>query len=169
MGYGVAMFRLLLLISCLGFVISCGDESVSEPTAAEPTVAEPTVAEPTIVEPRVWVGDVNTVEDLNRVGSYTEITGDLWIQQINDNLTSIDLPHLQTIGGYFWIEGNDNLTTITLPQLQSVGDGFVISNSESLTSIDLPHLQTIVGYIVMPESPQLTDCDLGSFTEQLCP
>ena len=51
--YGVAMFRLLLLISCLGFVVGCGDESVSEPTAAEPTVMEPTVVEPTVVEPTV--------------------------------------------------------------------------------------------------------------------
>ena len=37
MGYGVAMFRLLLLISCLGFVVGCGEDSVAEPTVAELT------------------------------------------------------------------------------------------------------------------------------------
>ena len=37
MDYGVAMLRLLLIISCLGFVVGCGEDSVAEPTVAEPT------------------------------------------------------------------------------------------------------------------------------------
>ncbi len=105
MGYGVAMFRLLLLISCLGFVIGYGGESV-----AKPRVAEPTVAESASVEPKVWQGDVTTLEDLNRVGSYTEITGNL-IVNWNTTLTTIDMPQLQSVGGYIEIINNNNLTT----------------------------------------------------------
>ena len=62
MGYGVAMLRSLLLISCLVFVVGCVEASVIEPTVAEP---------------KVWVGDA-TGDDLDMLASerYTAITGE---------------------------------------------------------------------------------------------
>ena len=189
MGYGVAMFRLLLLISCLGFVIGCGDESVSEPTAAEPTVmeptvveptvveptvveptvVEPTVVEPTVVEPRVWVGDARGDNDLDRLvsGLYTEITGDLTI--ILGQTDTIDLPHLKTVGGDFWISSNFYLTTVDLPQLQSVGGQISggqirINNHPTLTSVDLPQLKTVGWHVYVNDNATLTSIEMPQFT-----
>ena len=132
------MFKSLLLISCLGFVVGCGECTEVEPTVVEPTVAEPTVAEPTVVEPtiveptaveptvvdpRVWVGDA-TEDDLDMLfaGLYTEITGNLIFGDTRRN--TFDLPQLETIGGNLVIFNNSFLPTTSLPQLQSVG-GYV--------------------------------------------
>ena len=147
MCYGVAMFRLLLLISCLGFVIGCGDESVSEPTVMETTAAER----------RVWFGDA-TEDDLDILiaGHYTEITGNLEISYTQ--IDTITLPHLQSVSGFFTIDGNDNLTGVDLPQLQSVGE-ISISDNNNLTSITVPQLQSVSGGVYIYDSTTLTSID----------
>ena len=182
--YGVAMFRLLLIISCLGFVIGCGDESVSESTAAEPTVVEPTVmeptaaeptvmeptvveptvVEPTVVEPRIWAGDA-TGDDLDELasGGYTEITGGLSIGE--GRIGTIDLSQLETIGGGVQIYENPNLTTITMPQLQSIGGYFWVDYNNNLTTIDLPQLQSTGGNdFYIWNNSSLTDRRLSTTT-----
>ena len=110
----------------------------------------------------VWQGDVTTLEDLNRVGSgsYTEITGDLRIQQINDNLTSIDLPQLQSIGGGFIIGSNGILASVDLPQLQSIDGNVILGGNDSLASIDLPQLQSIGGWVKVSGNDTITAIDL---------
>ena len=149
--YGVAMFRLLLLISCLGFVVGCGEctevePTVVEPTVVEPTVMEPTVVEPTVVEPRVWVGDA-TEDDLDMLiaGLYTEITGNLIITESETNTITLSLPLLQSVGGNVYIYDNPHLTTIDLPQLLSVGGYVNIASNATLTTVTLPKLQTVGG------------------------
>ena len=164
MGYGVAMFRLLLLISCLGFVIGCGDESVSEPTVAAPTVVEPTVVEPTAAEPKVWHGDA-TEDDLDMLASerYTAITGDLLIRE--SQLTAITMPQLLSVGGYVHVHNNKSLTSIDLPQLQSVGGYVSMAINKALTTIDLSQLQSVGGGVSLLLFCMLTlpptDCSCG--------
>ena len=166
--YGVAMFKSLLLISCLGFVVGCGDESE-----------------------KVWFGDA-TENDLNRLiaGRYTKITGRLIITgspkkaidlpqlrsvdggviiKKSHSLTTISMPHLKTIGGPLVISSSHGLTSISFPQLETIGGRVEISNNDTLTTLTLPQLQSVGGGVDLSESPLLTDCDLGSYTEQHCP
>ena len=140
MGYGVAMFRLVLIISCLGFVVGCIDGSASEPMVMEPTAMEPTVMEPTSVEPKLWFGDAEGDSNLDRLvsGRYTEIVGSLIIH--GSQTDTIDLPHLQVIDGDVSIREGDNLTSIGFPQLQSVGGDFGIAYNKSLTTLALPRV-----------------------------
>ena len=150
------MFRLLLLISCLGFVIGYGGESVAKSKAAEP---------------KVWFGDAEGDNDLDRLasGGYTKITGALIVPK--GQKKPIDLPQLKTIGGGLAMAVNDNLTSISMPRLQSIGGGFSITDNRNrkLTTIDMPQLQTVEGWLDISETPILTDCDLGSYTVEYCP
>ena len=92
------MFKSLLLISCLVFVVGCGEDSETEPTVAEP---------------KLWVGDA-TGDDLDMLASerYTAITGNLVIK--NSQIDAIDLPHLQSVDGNVFIGSNPILTTISM-------------------------------------------------------
>ena len=126
-GYGATMFKSLLLISCLGSIVGCGEDSeieptvveptvveptVIEPTVAEPTVVEPTVVEPTVVEPTVVEPTVvePTVADPSRVwgGNATD-----------DNLDELFSGGYTTITGYLKIR-DTQIDIIDLPQLQKI-------------------------------------------------
>ena len=155
MVYGATMFKSLLLISCLVFVVGCGDESVSEPT--------------------VWLGDA-TADNLDVLiaGRYIDITGSLIVSGSQTGILTV--PQLRSVGGRVEITHNTRLTRIDLPQLQSVGGFFKLSDNHSLTSLNMPRLQSVGGAggwwgggFSIFDNDNLTDCDLGSYTEENCP
>ena len=123
-GYGATMFRLLLLISCLVFVVGCGDESE---------------AKPKIWVGNVWVGDLDGFVS----GGYTVITGSLII--LGRQIDTIDMPLLEAIGGDVDIVNNNRLTSIYLPQLQAIGGEVNIKRNENLTTLTTPQLELVGG------------------------
>lgn len=125
------------------------------------------------------IDDVNlpSVPKLKTVASYVEV-------QDNANLTSLNLPHLQsalwidvqdnralatvdlssvaTTGDDLRLRGNNALVSLSLPSLNAVGGDLTIADAQALTTIDAPGL-TSVGFEVLVENlPALTTLNLSS-------
>ena len=70
------------------------------------------------------------------------VEGSFALDHSTSALRSIDLPRLKTIGGNGQIRYHAGATSLNLPQLQSVGGWFAMS-SNNFTCVDLSQLQTV--------------------------
>lgn len=68
---------------------------------------------------------------------------------INNTVSSIEIPSLESIGGSLSIVSNDELESIDLSNLTSISGGFDVSNNTQLDNIDgFDALQTVGGAII---------------------
>jgi hypothetical protein len=79
----------------------------------------------------------------------------------NSNLTSLNFPAVQTIGGSFNLGGLTSLTTLTFPMLQTV-NSFSLAGLTSFTNLNLPSLQTISGNFYLTGLSSFTNLTLPS-------
>ena len=105
----------------------------------------------------VWEGyyEIRTIEDLQALSGFTEVTGNLRIEE--SNLTSLDgLKCLTSLGGELFIASNDSLTSLKgLENLPSVGGYLSIASNNSLTSLaGLKNLAS-VGVLIINDNDSL--------------
>ena len=82
-------------------------------------------------------------------------------------LTSLSLPLLTTVGGYFAVSGNPALTSLSLPLLTTIGaylagGSFEVSDNTALTSLSVPVLMTVATFFTVSGNPALTSLSLPS-------
>lgn len=80
-----------------------------------------------------------------------------------NNLTTIDLRSLQSIGGTALFQRLPVLTSLRLDALQSVADNLEIADCNILTSVSIPNLNDAQADVGIATCPLLTTIDLSSW------
>jgi hypothetical protein len=113
------------------------------------------------VQAQVWEGDytISDSDDIAVLSGFTEVTGDLTIFDLGDDLTSLSgLENITSVGGNLKIGGNHALTSLSgLENITSVGGYLAIAGNDALTSLSgLENITSVVGYLAIAGNDALT-------------
>ncbi|KAL6939636.1 hypothetical protein ACO0RG_003481 [Hanseniaspora osmophila] len=118
-----------------------------------------------------WANNI-TIRDASSVSFDSLNNVNSSIGFINNDIGSLKLDNMTTIGGSLVVVGNDNLTSVSFPELETIGGALVVANNSILKNISsFPQLTKINGAldIVGPFSsfslPKLTSVKGGADVE----
>ena len=141
--------------NALSNTIYRGDITVT--TQAEVDTLRTTLAGKTSIDGNLTIGYTfgisrTNITDLTPLSNVSHITGNLRITK-NGFANLNGLNNLQTIGGYFLVQGNGELTDLgDFSVLQSIGGLFYVTNNDTLTTLgNFPALTSIgTGTVPVP-------------------
>jgi len=122
----------------------------------------PGVAFPNLRTVRAFVGSINSVvtsysfPELVSVGP----SGGFSVTN-NDNVLSVSVPKLESVGGDFSLQGNTGLTLQALPELSTVIGDFAFLNNGA-TTLSASVLATITGNMSVSQNSSLLTLNLSS-------
>ncbi|KAL6942174.1 hypothetical protein ACO0QE_003340 [Hanseniaspora vineae] len=118
-----------------------------------------------------WANNI-TIRDASSVSFDSLKNVNSSIGFINNDIGSLKLNNVSSVGGSLVVVGNDNLSSISFPELETIGGALVVANNSILTNISsFPQLTKIngaldvVGPFASFSLPKLTSVKGGADVE----